>query len=55
MVPRDSVLTVPAGAGARILGQDPPFRYPDGPLDLASGIVRIERRHPADPEGPADS
>lgn len=39
-------------------GQDPPlFRFPDGPLDLASGVVRIERRRPADrgdTAGPAD-
>ena len=25
-------------------GEDLPFRFPEGPLDLASGIVRIERR-----------
>lgn len=35
-------------------GQDPPFRFPDGPLDLASGVVRIERRRPAEPADPAD-
>lgn len=35
-------------------GQDPPFRFPDGPLDLASGVVRIERRRPADVAGPED-
>lgn len=35
-------------------GQDPPpFRFPDGPLDLASGVVRIERRAPAQPADPA--
>ncbi len=40
-------------------GQDPPFGFVDGPLDLASGVVRIQRRrdaHPADtPPDPPDS
>lgn len=35
-------------------GQDPPFRFPDGPLDLASGVVRIVRRRIADPTDTAD-
>lgn len=36
-------------------GQDPPpFRFPDGPLDLESGVVRIERRPSADPGATAD-
>ena len=39
-------------------GQDPPFRFLDGPLDLASGVVHIQRRrdpHPGEtPQGPSD-
>lgn len=35
-------------------GDDPPFRFPDGPLDLVSGVVRIERRRTADQADPAD-
>mgnify|MGYP001549162285 CR=1 FL=1 len=42
-------------------GQDPPFRFLDGPLDLASGVIHIQRRRdarpagaPPDPAGPAE-
>ncbi|MGH3794712.1 MAG: hypothetical protein ACRDSP_07460 [Pseudonocardiaceae bacterium] len=34
---------------------DPPFRFPDGPLDLASGVVHIERRRDARPADPAEN
>jgi hypothetical protein len=36
-------------------GQDPPFRFLDGPLDLASGVVHIQRRRDARPGGPGEA